>query len=104
MAQSTFRRTKDPLGVVALLHIASGRRSLLGAIARASHNAPDNAGPKLTKLLGLTGPGVRGRRAAHRNAFALLSKCKFYTSAACFLCASPPFVREASDVILTRLK
>lgn len=105
VAQATFRRTKDPLGEVALLHLACGRRDLLKNLAVASSNNPGGGGQKLGKLLGITtGTGARARKAAHKNAFVLLSKSQFYMAAATFLCSTPPFVREAADVILTRMR
>lgn len=104
VAQATFRRTKDPLGEVALLHLACGRRDLLKNLAIASSNNAGGGGQKLGKLLGITtGSGARARKAAHKNAFVLLSKSQFYMAAATFLCSTPPFVREAADVILTRM-
>ena len=37
---------------------------------------------------------AKGRRAAHKNAFVLISKGQFVTAAAVFLCAVPPYVKE----------
>ena len=88
-AQAHFRATKDPLGIVALLLLATGKRQLLSGLCRTSGTSNASA-KRLETLLGLTaGDGPRASAAAHKNAFALLAKGQPLTAAAAFLCFRP---------------
>lgn len=46
----------------------------------------------------------RGRRAAEKNAFSLLRKCRYSVAAAFFLLAEPPSLKLAIDIIATKMK
>ena len=45
----------------------------------------------------------RGRRAAEKNAFSLLRKCRYQVAAAFFLLADPPFLTAALETIATKM-
>ena len=100
IGQNIFLETRDTMEA-ALFFIISGKLSTFRNYVRTDQSA---TGKTLSQFLTKHDfASERGRRAAEKNAFSLLRKCKYQAAAAFFLLAEPPFLKSAVETIATKM-
>lgn len=100
IGQNVFRETRDSMEC-ALYFIAARKIRTLRNLAATDQSM---TGSKFAKFLtDHDFSSERGRRAAEKNAFSLLRKCRYRVAAAFFLLANPPFLNSALETISTKM-
>ncbi|XP_067839111.1 dmX-like protein 1 isoform X6 [Heptranchias perlo] len=94
VAKAAFQRNNDPLDA-AIFYLAMKKKAVLWGLFRSLHDR------KMTEFFGKNFNDDRWRKAALKNAFALLGKQRFEQSAAFFLLAGS--LKDAVEVCLERL-
>lgn len=100
IGQSIFRETRDSMECALFFVIARKIKTLRNL------SATDQSETGSTFFKFLTNhdfSSERGRRAAEKNAFSLLRKCRYRAAASFFLLASPPFLNSALETISTKM-
>lgn len=100
IGQSIFRETRDSMECAIFFIISRKIRTLRNLAA----TDQSETGATFFKFLNnYDFSSERGRRAAEKNAFSLLRKCRYRVAAAFFLLASPPFLKSALETIATKM-
>ncbi|XP_067885987.1 dmX-like protein 1 isoform X2 [Heterodontus francisci] len=94
VAKAAFQRNNDPLDA-AIFYLAMKKKAVLWGLFRSLHDK------KMTEFFGKNFNDDRWRKAALKNAFALLGKQRFEQSAAFFLLGGS--LKDAVEVCLERL-
>ncbi|GCB69975.1 hypothetical protein scyTo_0012523, partial [Scyliorhinus torazame] len=94
VAKAAFQRNNDPLEA-AIFYLAMKKKAVLWGLFRSLHDK------KMTEFFGKNFSDDRWRKAALKNAFALLGKQRFEQSAAFFLLGGS--LKDAVEVCLERL-
>jgi len=95
-----YRKTRDIMECAIFL-ISSGNMKKLKALAATDRS--DSGRKFLSFISDNDFSSQRGRAAAEKNAFSLLRKRRYMVSAAFFLLAQPPMLKNAFEIILTQL-
>jgi RAVE protein 1 C terminal len=101
IGQTIFRETRSSMGC-ALFFIISRKIRTLRNLAATDQT---ESGSKFSKFLSAHDfTSERGRRAAEKNAYSLLRKCRYSEASAFFLLAEPPFLNLALETISTKMQ
>lgn len=101
VGQKMYKDSKDILKS-AIFFIVAGKKRTLTNLAAADNT---ESGKKFYKFLTTFDfTTERGRSAAEKNAFSLLSKNRYDSAAAFFLLAEPPILRSAVETIATKME
>jgi len=101
VGQTMYRQTKDILRS-AIFFIVAGKKRTLTNLAAADTSF---SGRKFHKFLtSYDFSSKRGRVAAEKNAFSLLTKNQYSSASAFFLLAEPPLLNSAVETIATKMK
>eukprot|EP00979_Chaetoceros_neogracilis_P016177 scaffold7259_cov267-Chaetoceros_neogracile.AAC.13 len=101
IAQQTY---KNKLEVVeaALFYVITGNMRMLKTLAAADRNHTGRTFLKFITRYDFS--STKGRTAAEKNAFSLLRKRKYGPAAAFFLLAEPPMLKNALNIIVTKME
>lgn len=101
IGQTIFREKRDVMECALFFIVARKIRTLRNLAA----TDLSDTGKKFFKFLTSHDfSSERGRRAAEKNAFSLLRKCRYQVSAAFFLLAEPPALNSALETIVTKTR
>ena len=101
IGQNMFRSQRDIMEA-ALFFIVAGKTRTLKNLAAADSTENGRKFCKFMSSYDFT--TEKGRRAAEKNGFSLLRKCKYRAASAFFLLAEPPFLTAAVETIATKMK
>ena len=100
IGQTIFREKRDIMECALFFIIARKTRTLKN-LAATDHS---ESGRKFYNFItSYDFSSERGRRAAEKNAFSLLRKCKYLVASAFFLLAEPPSLQSAIETIVSKL-
>jgi len=101
IGQTLFRESREILNC-ALFFIIAKKRKMLRNLAATDQSI---SGKKFFSFLNTHDfTTERGRRAAEKNAFSLLRKCKYCAAAAFFLLPDPPFLTAAIETLFSKME
>ena len=100
IGQSIFREKRDVMECALFFIIARKLKTLRNLAAT---DRSDSGQKFFNFLTSHDFSSDRGRRAAEKNAFSLLRKCRYRVASAFFLLAEPPALQSSLETILTKL-
>jgi RAVE protein 1 C terminal len=100
IGSAIFLETRDVMEC-AIFYIIAGKMTTLQNLSKSDRSATGQMFAKF--LTDYDFSSERGRRAAEKNAFSLLRKCRYQVASAFFLLANPPFLNAALETISTKL-